>query len=139
MVALQKKGKEVWAEPQVNYAITPPTIQFLVTSGNGKPQEGTVNRQGAKCVACDIAVPFDYIRSEGRDGHMGEQLMAIVAEGMKGRIYLPINEEHSLVVSAAKPTGVPETDLPKQALGFRIQVYGMTKHRNLLLSVNLLH
>src|SRR5439155_18956552 len=27
--------------------------------------------------------------------------------------------------------GVPETDLPIQALSFRVQLYGMTKHRDL--------
>jgi putative DNA methylase len=127
----QKKGKEVWVEPHVDNSTTPPTIYFSVESGKGKPQDGTVNRQGARCVACDIAVPFDYIRSEGRDGRMGEQLIAIVAEGPNGRIYLPANEEHVLIAKSAEPTEVPETYLPKQALSFRVQVYGMTKHRNL--------
>ncbi len=127
----KKKGKMTWAEPHVDYTTTPPAIHFSVKSGNGEPKNGTVNRQGAKCVACDIAVPFDYIRSEGRDGRMGEQLMAIVAEGPKGRIYLPPGEEHSLIAHISEPVVVPETDLPEQALGFRVQVYGMTKHRNL--------
>src|SRR2546429_657970 len=31
----------------------------------------------------------------------------------------------------ANPKNVPETDLPKQALSFRVQLYGMLKHRNL--------
>ena len=30
-----------------------------------------------------------------------------------------------------QPSGVPETELPLQALGFRVQLYGMTRHRDL--------
>ena len=29
------------------------------------------------------------------------------------------------------PHRVPETDLPEKALGFRVQLYGMTQHRDL--------
>ena len=61
-------------------------------------------------------------------------MMAIVAEGPRGRIYLPPNEEHEKIAASAAhfvPPDVPDTDLPEQALGFRVQLYGMTKHRDL--------
>src|SRR5437660_5411678 len=57
--------------------------------------------------------------------------MAIVAEGQRGQMYLSPNEEQETVASQAQHEGVPETDLPKQALSFRVQLYGMIKHRNL--------
>ncbi len=57
--------------------------------------------------------------------------MAIVAEGANGRIYLEPTEEQEMVVGQARPDNVPDTDLPEQALGFRVQLYGMTKHRDL--------
>src|SRR6266702_2144277 len=44
----KKKGKEAWVEPQVDYGTTPPTIRYVVTTGKGKPQDGTVNRQGVR-------------------------------------------------------------------------------------------
>ena len=109
----------------------PPIIRFTVKTGIGKPQDGTVNRQGAKCIACGTPVAFDYIRSEGRAKRMKSQLMAIVAEGQHGRAYLSPDEKHATTAKQAKPVGVPETDLPEQALGFRVQLYGMTKHRDL--------
>ena len=127
----KKKGRETWVEPKVNHTTIPPTIHFLIETGQGSPQSGTVNRQGAKCVACNTPVPFDHIRSEGRAGGMGQQLMAIVAEGQRGRVYLAPNEEQVGIAQQAKPSEVPETDLPEQALGFRVQVYGMTKHCHL--------
>ncbi len=127
----KKKGKEVWVEPQVDHPATPPAVRFTVETGKGKPQDGTIDRRGARCIACGTPVPFDHIRSEGKAGRMGSQLMAIVAEGQHGRVYLAPDEEHVAIAVQAKPIGVPETDLPEQALGFRVQLYGMTKHRDL--------
>ena len=36
----------------------------------------------------------DYIEAEGKAGRMGARLMAIVAEGERGRVYLPPTQEH---------------------------------------------
>ena len=35
-----------------------------------------------------VPVTYDYIRGEGQAGRMGARLMAIVAEGDRGRVYL---------------------------------------------------
>ena len=58
---------------------------------------------------------------------MGARLMAIVAEGDRGRVYLAPTPDMEAVALSAEPKDVPETDLPKKALGFRIQEYGMTR------------
>ncbi|MEW6213349.1 MAG: hypothetical protein AB1631_33955, partial [Acidobacteriota bacterium] len=124
-----KKGKEAWVEPVVNQQEK--TVRFEVKTGKGKPPEGTVSRKGARCVVCGQAVPFEHIRSEGRAGRMSAQLMAIVAEGERSRVYVSPNEEHVEIASKARPWWKPDTDLPEQALGFRVQLYGMTKHADL--------
>jgi putative DNA methylase len=124
-----KKGKEAWVEPIVDRAAK--TVRFEVRTGRGTPPEGTVNRQGARCIVCETPVPFEHVRAEGRAGRMDAQLMAIVAEGQRGRTYLAPDDEHDGIARAAKPAWAPETDLPDQALGFRVQAYGMTKHRDL--------
>lgn len=56
---------------------------------------------------------------------MGAQLMAIAAEGPRQRYYLPPNEEHEKAADVPRPDDVPEAELPEQALGFRVQGYGM--------------
>ena len=127
----KKKGKESWVEPLVNHAVTPSGIHFTVKAGKEEPQAGTVNKQGAICIACKNTVPFDHIRSEGKAGRMNAQLIAIVAEGQHGRVYLSPNEEHTVISRQVNPKNAPETDLPVQALGFRVQLYGMVKHRDL--------
>src|SRR2546421_7110741 len=67
----KKKGKEAWVEPRTDHTTTPPSIRFTVVTGKGKPQDGTVNRQGARCIACGTPVSFDHVRSEGRVGRLG--------------------------------------------------------------------
>jgi putative DNA methylase len=129
-----KAGKQAWVEPVVDRSQQPPVMRFEVRTGTGKPREGTVNRRGTSCLCCNTPVPFDHVRAEGRAGRMGTQLMAIVAEGARGRVYLAPTPEHEAIAARAAqfvPTDVPDTDLPEQALGFRVQLYGMTKHRDL--------
>jgi len=124
-----KKGKEAWVEPIVDRAAR--TVRFEVRTGRGTPPDGTVGRQGARCLVCESPVPLAHVRAESRAKRMDAQLMAIVAEGQRGRIYLEPNDEHEAIARSAEPTWAPETDLPEQALGFRVQGYGMTKHRDL--------
>lgn len=124
-----RKGKETWVQPLVDH--DGKRIRFEIRTGPGCPK-GTVGRSGATCIATGTPVPLSYIRAEGRAGRMGAQLMAIVAEGQSGLIYLPPNaEQERIAASAVPPDDVPDTDLPEQALGFRVQAYGMTKHRQL--------
>jgi putative DNA methylase len=131
-----KKGKETWVQPIVDREHR--RIRFEIRTGPGCP-EGTVGRNGAVCLATGTPVPLSYVRAEGKAGRMGAQLMAIVAEGSRGRIYLPPNDEHERVAaSAVPPKDTPDTDLPVQALGFRVQGYGMTKHRHLFTNRQLL-
>jgi putative DNA methylase len=127
----KKKGKEAWVEPIVGHSQSPPVIKFEVKTGEGKPLEGTTSRKGTVCLACATPTNLDYIRSEGKAGRMNAQLMAIVAEGNKGRIYLSPDEEHERIAVSTQPEWKPESDLPKKALGFRVQAYGMTKHSDL--------
>jgi putative DNA methylase len=130
----KKKGKEAWVEPIIDNSQSPPVIKFEVKTGEGKPREGTTNKKGSICLACATPTNLDYIRSEGKAGRMNAQLMAIVAEGDRERIYLSPDEKHEQIAISAEPEWKPETDLPKKALGFRVQAYGMTKHSDLFSS-----
>lgn len=123
------KNSPAWAKPVIDESTK--RVRFIVVVGEGTPLNGTVNRRGATCVRCGSPIPFDYIRSEGRSGHIGTQLMAIIAEGGNGRVYLSPTPEHEKIAIQIEPKDAPETELPEQALGFRVQVYGMTRHRDL--------
>jgi len=124
-----KAGNKAWIEPVVERSTM--TYGFEVRTGQGEPRAGTVNRNGGVCLLTGSPMPLDYVRAEGKAGRLGARLMAIVAEGTGGRIYLPPNPEHERTAQSAEPNNVPDTNLPEQALGFRVQNYGMTKHRHL--------
>ena len=110
-----KKGKEAWVEVENHKDTKDTKVRFTVKTGKGKAPEATVSRKGAVCVACGTPVGLDYVRSEGKAGRMGQQLMAIVAEGDKGRIYLSPTEEQETIAFSAKPIWKPESNLPKEA------------------------
>ncbi|HEV2380851.1 MAG TPA: DUF1156 domain-containing protein [Terriglobia bacterium] len=124
-----KAGKKVWVEPVVDQDTM--TYRFEVRTGNGEPRVGTVSRNGGVCLLTGSPIPLEYIRTEGRAGRLGARMMAIVAEGIGRRLYLAPTEEHERAAIQAVPQDVPDSDLPEQALGFRVQLYGMTKHRHL--------
>ncbi|MGY2946075.1 DUF1156 domain-containing protein [Thermostichus sp. MS-CIW-39] len=129
-----KKGKEAWVEPVVvngGESASAPSIRFVVRSGKGKAPEGTVGRKGARCIACGTPVPLEYIRKEGQAGRMGSQMMAIVAEGPNGRVYLPPTAEHEAIANSAQPTWKPDTELIPNSRHVTPVIYGMTKHADL--------
>ncbi len=104
---------------------SPPLIKFEVRNGEGKPLEGTVSRKGAICLACATPSNLNYIRSEGTAGRMDAQLMAIVGEGDRRRIYLSPNNKHEKIAVSAKPEWKPEAELPSNPRNFNTPIYGI--------------
>ncbi len=110
-VLSKMKGNEAWVQPVVEGD----SYRFEVRTG--KPPEsakaGTTagKRAGFTCLMSGSPMDYKYIRAEGAAGRMGAKLMAIVAEGARGRIYLAPTPEQEAIASAAAPTWRPETPL----------------------------
>ncbi len=123
-----KTGKEAYIEPVVG----PEGYHFTVRTGKPKDAEaaknGTKLSRGANfyCVMSGTPISGDYIKSEGRAGRMGAKLMAIVAEGSRGRVYLDPIPAHALIAHQAEPTWRPETSLPDDPRNFWTVQYGLT-------------
>jgi putative DNA methylase len=122
-----KKGKEIWTEPIIDR--TAKMVRFEIRQGKGAP-EGTVNRQGAVCIACSKPAGLDYIRSEGKSGRMGTQLIAIVAEGPNGRVYLSPTQDHIKAADEARPAWEPDQELQGKCR-VSVPLYGMNTFGNL--------
>jgi len=124
----KKKGKETWVRPIIEGS----SVRFEIGHGRtGPPIEGTVSRTGATCLVCNTPVPLAHIRTEGKAGRMGAQLMAIVAEGNRERVYLPPDPEHEKAADVPRPEGVPETEIPFNPRYLTAPNYGMTHHADL--------
>jgi putative DNA methylase len=74
----------------------------------------------------NVPISYDHIREQGKAGLMGARLMAIVAEGERGRVYLSPTEEHEEIARRAKPVWKPDMALPDNPRDFKTPNYGLT-------------
>ncbi|MCE7524560.1 DUF1156 domain-containing protein, partial [Alloalcanivorax xenomutans] len=72
-----------------------------------------------------------HVKSEGEAGRLGARLMAIVAEGKRGRVYLSATNEVEAVAKTAKPGWKPETALPDDPRNFWTIPYGLRTYGDL--------
>jgi len=126
-----KEGKEAYVEPVIEkggYCFTvkvgKPPVEAKAGTSFGK-------QKGFRCLMSQTPMNFDYLRSEGMARRMGQRLMAVVAEGTKGRVYLSPTAEHEAIANEARPTWKPETPIPAKALSIRVPLYGMSTHGDL--------
>lgn len=125
----RRRGREAWLQPVPNRERK--SVEFDVGPVRGSPKEGSVGRGGASCLVCEETIPLVEVREAGRAGRMGSQLVCTVADGTRGRVYLAADDEQRRTAEISAPLDAPETELPKAALGFRVQAYGITQHRGL--------
>ena len=107
---------------------------------------GTMTRAGAWCPCCGkrgtVAMEMEAIRAEGVAGRMGAVMTAVVADTPDGRAYrLPTPDEIERARAATDelakafalvPSGLPDEPLPsKEALGFRVPLYGLDRWHKL--------
>lgn len=102
----KKKGKEWHVEPVCEGG----EVRFEVKSGKAT-REGTKTRQGANCIHCGEPFDIQYVQREASCGRMSQKLMAIVAEGLKGRVYLAPTQQQADVAKCERPEGGPQQSL----------------------------
>ena len=131
-----KKGKEAYVEPVIEGGAYRFTVKVGELEDYRAAKAGTKLSRGAnfECLMSGTPIDGDYIKAEGKAGRMGARLMAIVAEGGRGRIYLAPTPEHEIVALEARPEWKPDVEFFQQALGFRVGNYGMAKWSDLFTS-----
>ena len=133
-VLSSKEGKQAFVQPVVE------GDKYHFTVKIGAPDEaaknGTKLSRGAnfQCLLSDTPLEPKYIKAEGLAGRMGARLMAIVAEGVRGRVYLPPTSAQEALARSAKPDWRPETPLPDDPRNFWTVSYGLAKFGDLFTS-----
>ena len=94
-----KKGNEAYAVPIIESQKH--QVHFRVARGEDVPREGNVSRRGANCLLCGTPIALDHIRDEATAGRMGQQLMAIVVEGRRNRVYVSPTPDQIVAANAA--------------------------------------
>lgn len=134
----KKNGKEAYVVPTIEADPSNPSgqrVRFEIGhERSGAPTattDGTVGRQGAECIACGTAIALKYIRAEGRAGRMSSQLMAVVAEGQRQRVYLAPDEEQIAAAEVPEPTDLPSQTMPDHSVSpsthQSIKIYGFER------------
>ncbi len=114
----------------VNPVVDGDKIRFEICNGSDAP-DGTVNRNGAQCLFCGANVPLEHVRAEGKAGRLSAQLMAIVAEGERGRVYLPPDPQHEKIADVEKPEDFPSGELADDPRNLWTKPYGLDEWRKL--------
>ena len=117
----RKNKPVVWVEPVVDRSTR--TVSYRIREG-GAPPAGTVKRQGGTCLATGVPIKFDHIREQGRQGSLDRQLIAVVAEGHRGRTYLA--PDCSSLPEIPEPSWKPVSTFPQNPRDFKTPLYGMT-------------
>ena len=129
-----KAGKEAYVEPVIENG----GYRFTVKAG--KPKDPEVAKKGTKsdgshsvflCLLSGTPMPFKYLREEARSKRMAARLMAIVAEGDRGRVYLSPTPEMEVVALQAKPEWKPEVEICHWPGRTNVVEYGLTQFGDL--------
>ena len=122
-----KGGKEAYVEPIIEDG----SYYFKINVGKPNDLEltnlGTTagKRNAFFCLMSGTPIDYDYIRKEGKAGHIGVRMMAIVAKGEHGRVYLPPTKEMEAIAISAKPSWKPDNVLPINPRDFKTPNYGL--------------
>jgi putative DNA methylase len=126
-----KAGRKAWVAPSADQKHK--IVRFEVKAGNGSPPEGTKQRGKSRCLLCFATISDAALREQATRQGIEAQLMAVVAEGSSGRIYL------SPDVDAIGTPKVPKADwlarpLSDNARWFSPPGYGLKTFRDLFTS-----
>lgn len=125
-VLSKKNGKEAYISPDIS---DKNHIRYIVKTDGKNAPEPPKTARGAKfkCICCGEPTSDSYIKQEGLAHRMGASLMAVVAEGKKGRIYLSPDSEqiHAAIVNA--PNDVPSGALAGDKRAIWCPLYGLTE------------
>lgn len=127
----KRRGHEACVVPQFNYSQR--VITYKVRTGKGDIPEAGKTSRGAKfkCIMCGEATTPEYIKNEAIKGRMNAHLMAVVAEGERGRIYISPDDVHRSMANVEKPTEYPRGEIGGDRRALWTPLYGLNNFEDL--------
>ena len=126
----KKKGKEAWVRATVRDG----RVHYEVVHDAHGPKgsdDGTRVGRGGYAVGDRTPITADYIKAEGVKRRFGTHLLAIVAEGQKGREYISPDQAHIAASEVERPKDVPMETMPYDPRNLWTPAYGLTKFSDL--------
>jgi len=121
-----KEGAEAYVQPVVagdRYEFKV-RVGAIPESAAGGTSAG--KRAAFRCLVSDVPVDYAYIRNEGKSGRMGQKIMAVVAEGARGRVFLSPTESMEAIALAVPISWKSELEMPLKHRNFQPPGYGLT-------------
>ncbi|MDR2896880.1 MAG: DUF1156 domain-containing protein [Propionibacteriaceae bacterium] len=127
----KKKGKEAW----VKASVVDGQVQYEVMHDADGPKgdsDWTIKHgKGAKSVADGTGFDYEYVRQEGKAGRIGSQLIAVVAEGARGRLYVTPTTEQIEAARTERPALDSDGEIADNPRWFSPPAYGMAHFSDL--------
>ena len=122
---LSSKGeKKAYVEPLVEGD----SYHFRIKLGHApnEASDGTkLSRANFKCLLSGSPISGDYIKEEGKAGRLGERLVAIIAEGKSGRVFLDPSDQQAQMATNEAPGWEPNLEISGSTQYVGVKPYGM--------------
>jgi putative DNA methylase len=128
-----KDSKEVFVHPVIDGK------KYSFEVRVGKPENLELTKSGTSagkraafhCLLSGTPISYDYIRQEGKNNRMGVRLMAVIAEGDRGRVYVSPGKDIETIADQASPEWIPDAILPNNPRDFKTPNYGLINFSDL--------
>jgi putative DNA methylase len=84
-----------------------------------------------RCLMSGAPIDGDYIKTEGRAGRLRTRLLAVVADGPKGRVYLSPSDDMERVALSAVPEWKPDLEFAHNSRHLTPWAYGISNFGSL--------
>ena len=129
VLAKGPRKQTTWVEPIIDRADQ--TISYEIRDGGEPSQDRTVDRGGGTCLATGSAMPYSFLRPEFQRDSVGQSLMAIVAEGPRGRAYCAPTVEQEVAADSGAPSWAPSGSIFDWPGRTNVVRYGMERWEQL--------
>jgi len=99
-------------------------IRFVVQTA-AEPPKPTTGRAAATCLYSETPIPLEYVREQGRAGHLRQTMFAVAARQGNKVVYIAPDEQQLSAAGSAPSPELEGIQMPEAALGFRVQQYGI--------------
>lgn len=123
MLSNANKESLVWIRPELDAATH--EFGYRVVRGGEPEVERTVKGANGRCLATGATIPREYIKAEGIAGRHGLAMLAIIAEGDRGKVYIETRPEHISAAKVERPERRPQGPMSRHSQYMGPPRYGL--------------
>ncbi|MBQ9433399.1 MAG: DUF1156 domain-containing protein, partial [Synergistaceae bacterium] len=124
-----KKDRKFCVVPHFDGSAITYTVKHLAND-EPEPESPKIGKGKFICSACGASVSNDYLHEKFSAHEDGRVLLAVVAEGERGRLYLSATPEHVQAADVPRPEDFPDAEMPDEH-HFSPRLYGLPNFADL--------